>query len=101
MRRRKRQAASGIPEIASLALAMTTVEGHREEHGDVAIPWRTGFRSQRDCFGTLCLAMTALLFVESSSKHERRSCSRARRLYPFVLSSSKHERRSHAARNYE
>jgi hypothetical protein len=26
---------------------------HREEHGDVAIPWRTGFRSQRDCFGTL------------------------------------------------
>jgi hypothetical protein len=53
---------------------------HREKHGDVAISWRTGFRSQRDCFGTLCLAMTALLFVERSLKHERRS---------------------HTARNYE
>jgi hypothetical protein len=26
---------------------------HREERSDVAIPWRTGFRSQRDCFITL------------------------------------------------
>jgi hypothetical protein len=32
--------------------------------GDAAIPWRTEgvFRSQRDCFGTVGLAMTGALF---------------------------------------
>jgi hypothetical protein len=51
---------------------------HREEHCDVAISWRTGFRSQRDCFATLWLAMTAMLFVESRGTVARSAFPRQR-----------------------
>ncbi|MEN3353570.1 MAG: hypothetical protein V7640_1728 [Betaproteobacteria bacterium] len=40
---------------------------HREKRCDVAIPWRTEtMRTFRDCHATLSLAMTAVLFVEST-----------------------------------
>ena len=34
--------------------------GHREEHSDVAISWRTYMRTLRDCFVIAFLAMTLL-----------------------------------------
>jgi hypothetical protein len=46
-----------VKGVLTAADAKENRTSHREAHGAVAIPWRTRFRSQRDCFVAVLLAM--------------------------------------------